>query len=398
MGTELFRSATADEGKPVVLLVDDEETVLQTLALQLGRDHKLLTASDGVEALQVLAEHGPVAAVVSDMRMPNMDGIELMRRISVEYPDTTRVLHTGHGDIDTAIAAINSGGVYRYLPKPAGTDELRSIVGDAVARHGEAMHDRELLDTTLRASVQALFGCLELASPVAFARAGRIRTLVAELCRQLQLEALWEIEVAAMASQLGAVTVPPAVLKKLDRGQPLGPDEQAMVNGMPRAAVRLLRDIPMLHDVVAIVQGLAGEPAPEAGRSALVEAGINVVRTAIDFEIIESRSSNDATAIGALEERGDGAPHVLAALRKVKGVRAHQEIVKSVRIMELEVGMRLAEDVVAVNGLVLIGRGTVATEVMLERLANFARVVDIVEPVLAAVPDYHKYLVRGHRS
>jgi response regulator RpfG family c-di-GMP phosphodiesterase len=394
MGTELFRSAAADNGKPVVLLVDDEETVLQTLALQLGRDHKLLTAADGVEALKVLSENGPIAAVVSDMRMPNMDGIELLRRIQVEYPDVTRVLHTGHGDMETAIAAINSGGVYRYLPKPAGTGELRSIVDDAVARHGQAMAERELLDKTLRASVQALFGCLELASPVAFARAGRIRSLVAELCHELQLDGLWEIEVSAMASQLGAVTVPPAVLKKLDRGVPLGPDEQAMVNGMPRAAVRLLRDIPMLQDVVAIVQGLAGEPVPEGGRSALVEAGINVVRSAIDFEIIESRSANDATAIAALEERGDGAPHVLAALRKVKGVRAHQEIVKSVRIMELEVGMRLAEDVVAVNGLVLIGRGTVATEVMLDRLSNFARVVDIVEPVLAAVPDYHKYLVR----
>ncbi|WP_229075562.1 response regulator [Actinoplanes sp. DH11] len=398
MGTELFRSAGADNEKPVVLLVDDEETVLQTLALQLGREHQLLTAGDGVEALRVLAEHGQVAAVVSDMRMPGMDGIELLRRIQIEYPDTTRVLHTGHGDIETAIAAINSGGVYRYLPKPAGTDELRSIVDDAVARHSRAMAERELLDKTLRTSVQALFGCLELASPVAFARAGRIRALVAELCHELQLVGLWEIEVAAMASQLGAVTVPPAVLKKLDRGVALGPDEQAMVNAMPRAAVRLLRDIPMLHDVVEIVQGLAGEPAPESGRSALVEAGINVVRTAIDFEIMESRSATAALAIGALEERGDGAAHVLAALRKVKGVRAHQEVVKSVRIMELEVGMRLAEDVVAVNGLVLIGRGTVATEVMLDRLTNFARVVDIVEPVLAAVPDYHRYLVRSHRS
>ncbi|BAL88965.1 hypothetical protein AMIS_37450 [Actinoplanes missouriensis 431] len=382
------------EGKPVVLLVDDEEAVLQTLALQLGPDHTLLTASNGADALRMLAENGPVAAVVSDMRMPNMDGIELLRRVQVEYPDTIRVLHTGHGDIDTAIAAINSGGVYRYLPKPAGTGELRSIVGDAVARHGQAMAERELLDKTLRTSVQALFGCLELASPVAFARAGRIRALVAELCHELQLDGLWEIEVAAMASQLGAVTVPPAVLKKLDRGVPLGPDEQAMVTAMPRAAVRLLRDIPMLHDVVAMAEGLAGEPEPESGRSALVEAGISVIRTAIEYEIVESRSANSATAIGVLEERGDGAPHVLAALRRIKGVRAHQEVVKSLRIMELEVGMRLAEDVVALNGLVLIGRGTVATEVMLDRLANFARVVDIVEPVLAAVPDFHRYLVR----
>src|SRR6185312_14071822 len=133
-------------------------------------------------------------------RMPGMDGVELLRRVQLEYPDTTRVLHTAQSDLDAAIAAINSGGVYRYLAKPVKTDELRATVREAVELHGRSTTERQLLDTTLRSSIQALFGVLELASPAAFARAGRIRTLVAELCTALQLDALWEIEVAAMAS------------------------------------------------------------------------------------------------------------------------------------------------------------------------------------------------------
>ncbi|MEV6305946.1 response regulator [Actinoplanes sp. NPDC051861] len=387
MRTELYRSAGADSGKPLVLLVDDEESVLETLSMQLGRDYRLLTAADGAEALRVLAEHGPAAAVVSDMRMPGMNGIELLHRVQMEYPSTTRVLHTGHGDMATAVAAINSGGVYRYLPKPAGTETLRAAIRDSVRRNEEAREQRQLLDRTLRTSVKALFGVLELSNPPAYKRAGRISTLVGELCEILQLGGLWEIEVAAMASQLGAVTVPAATLSKLDRGLPLNSDEQASVDAMPRIALRLLGDIPMLQDVVQIVQGLTGAPAPAEGRSALVEDAIAVVRTAIVFETLESRGLNNVNAITALEERDDAAPHVIAALRRLKGVRAAvQDTVRSVRVMELEVGMRLVEDVVATNGLVLIGKDTVITELMLDRLQNFARAVELVESVLAAVP------------
>ncbi|MEV0902051.1 response regulator [Actinoplanes sp. NPDC049802] len=384
MRTELYRSGDTDSGKPAVLLVDDEESVLATLSLQLGRDHRLLLAADGEEALRRLAEHGPVAAVVSDMRMPGMDGIELLGRIQMEYPDVSRILHTGYGDMNTAIAAINSGGVYRFLPKPAGRADVFDTVKSAVARHDQAMAERKMLDTTLRTSVQALFGILELASPVGFARAGRIRSLVADLTHTLELDGLWEIEVAAMASQLGAVTVPPEVLKKLEQGVPLTADEHAMISAMPGVVLPLIKDIPMLEDVVATVRGLAGEAPPPGGWSALVEGAISVVRAAIEYETAESRTGSAASAVAMLTERGKVAPHVLEALRRLKGVEGTPSAPQAYAICELQVGMRLAEDVMAVNGLVLIGRGTVVTEVMLDRLANFSRVVGLIEPVLTA--------------
>jgi response regulator RpfG family c-di-GMP phosphodiesterase len=106
-----------EQGRSTVLLVDDESAILETLALQLRRDHRVLTAESGDDALRLLAlaGTGPVAAVISDLRMPGMDGVELLRRIQLEYPDTTRVLHTAQSDLNAAIAAINDGGVYRYL-------------------------------------------------------------------------------------------------------------------------------------------------------------------------------------------------------------------------------------------------------------------------------------------
>lgn len=370
---------------PTVLLVDDESAVLDALALQLGRDHEVLTAESGPDALRVLAETGPVAAVISDLRMPGMDGVELLRRIQLEYPDTTRVLHTAQSDLNAAIAAINDGGVYRYLTKPVQTEELRATVQEAVARHGRSTTERQLLDKTLKSSLQALFGCLELASPAAFARAGRIRTLVADLCAALQLESLWEIEVAAMASQLGAVTIPPSVLQKLDKGLPCTGEEQVMIDAMPGVAVRLLDGIPMLEEVVEIVRGLGPAPVTATPVSPLIEAAVDVVRTAIDYETLESRGIEVESAIAVLECRDRSALRVLGALREAKGVTQRgTDNVRGLRMVDLEVGMRVAEDIVASNGLVLIGRGMVVTSLLLDRLDNYARMIEIVEPVLVA--------------
>ena len=382
---------TEPGGRSTVLLVDDEEAILEALALQLHRDHEVLTAESGADALRLLAEHGPVAAVISDLRMPGMDGVELLHRVQLEYPDTTRVLHTAQSDAASAIAAINDGGVFRYLSKPVKTVDLRGTVRDAVALHDRTTTERNLLDKTLKASIQALFGCLELASPGAFARAGRIRTLVAELCTAMQLDALWQIEVAAMASQLGAVIVPPTVLQKLDRGLPCTPEEQAMIDAMPGVAVQLLKSIPMLEDVVEIVRQLGAVSRDrEATGSPLVRAAVDVVRTAMDFETLISRGLEPESAIAVLECRDRCALDVLAALRRIKGMVVAKDKVRGLRVVDLETGMRVAEDIAATNGLVLIGRGMIVTELLLDRLTNYARMIEIVEPVLA-VPGARTY-------
>jgi hypothetical protein len=108
-----------------------------------------------------------------------------------------------------------------------------------------------------------------------------------------------------------------------------------------------------------------------------------VVRTAIDYETLESRGLEVDSAIAVLECRDHSALHVLAALRKTKGVVHVAEKVRGLRVVDLEVNMRVAEDIMAVNGLVLIGRGMLVTALLLDRLTNFARTIEIVEPVLA---------------
>lgn len=389
MANELWGSAT--ENRPVILLVDDEPEILETLQLQLQRDYQVRTAESGAQALKLLAvKDDPIAAVISDVRMPEMDGVELLRRVHLEYPGTTRILHTAQADLTSAIAAINSGGVFRYLTKPVATEELRATIRDAVELYRTQTTQRDLLDTTLKASIQALFDCLQLASPIAFARGARVRDLVAELCRLLQLHSLWEIEVAAMASQLGAVTVPPSVLQKIDKGQPCTDDEQMMVDAMPGVAVQLLRRIPMLADVVEIVRGLGPHGGDEKVTSPVIQEAIAVVRTAMDFDTLLSRGLEVENAITVIECREDCSLHVLAALRKIKGIVPTSDKVRGLKVVDLETGMRVAEDIVTTSGLVLIGRGMVVTELLLDRLTNYSRMVEIIEPVLA-VPGARRY-------
>ncbi|WP_189078248.1 response regulator [Mangrovihabitans endophyticus] len=378
-------SAAGDHA--TVLLVDDEESVLLTLTLQLRKDFRVVTAVDGPSALSALSTHAPVAAVVCDRWMPGTDGIELLRRIRDDHPWTTRILHTGRADLETARAAINTGQIFRFVDKPVSTDELRRTVRDAVEQHRVQMAERDLLDKTLGGSITALFGCLEMASPAAFARAARIRTLVGALCRQLNLTERWQIEVAAMASQLGAVMLPPDVVDKLDHGVPLADDEQRMVDAVPGAAVRLLRDVPLLDEVVQIIRALEPGFRASAGTDdpPVVRRGAAVLRLALRYETLHARAYEPDSIIASLRSEGHH-PEIVAAACRVGGLAPDRHVVRALNVGELSIGMEIVEDVRAPNGLVLVGRGMAITELLIERLMNFRDKGMLAEPVLAAVP------------
>jgi DNA-binding NtrC family response regulator len=163
----------------------------------------------------------PVAVVVSDMRMPQMDGATLLSRIRRLYPEVVRILLTGQTDTHAAIKAVNEGQIYRFLTKPCPPDVLLDEIGSAVELNRLATAEKELLGTTLRRTVEALTATLSLAQPAAFGRAVRITRTVTELAEALQIKEPWALEVTAMLAHLGAVTLPANVLAKLDSGRPL---------------------------------------------------------------------------------------------------------------------------------------------------------------------------------
>jgi EAL domain-containing protein (putative c-di-GMP-specific phosphodiesterase class I)/ActR/RegA family two-component response regulator len=124
--------------RPAVLLVDDDASVCSALRRQLHRDYDVTTCAGGAEAIERL-QTTPFAVIVSDMRMPGVDGAEVLARARDLAPNTTRVLLTGYVGVDGTIAAINRGQIFRLLSKPCPTAEFQECVRGAVARHDELM-------------------------------------------------------------------------------------------------------------------------------------------------------------------------------------------------------------------------------------------------------------------
>ena len=216
--------------RPRVLCVDDEPAVLDSLRRQLYAEFAVVGAESGPEALALLGKDPSFAVLVTDMRMPGMDGATVLARAKAMRPGTVRVLLTGHADVEDAIAAVNDGNVFRYLVKPCPRAVLVDALTDAVEEHRTIKAERELVEHTLRGSVSALFEVLSLANPTAFARAARIRAIVLEMVEAMRPEQAWRIEIAAMLSQIGTVVLAPETVSKLNAGLPLSPEERSQVD------------------------------------------------------------------------------------------------------------------------------------------------------------------------
>ena len=129
-----------------ILIVDDEQSVLNTLKrLFRNKDYLIFTAMNGEEGLSLLTEQS-VDLIISDMRMPYMDGAEFLSAVKEAYPLIERILLTGYSDMDSTIKAINDGGIFGYLSKPWDAAQLLSLVESAL----DQTHKNKLKNRTLK--------------------------------------------------------------------------------------------------------------------------------------------------------------------------------------------------------------------------------------------------------
>jgi two-component system NtrC family sensor kinase len=116
-----------------ILCVDDETNVLQSLKrLFLDEEYEILVAESGPEGIAILEQHPPVQVVISDYRMPGMDGIAFFKEVHERWPDTVRIVLSGYADTAAVVAAINEGQVYKFIPKPWNDDELKVAIAKAL--------------------------------------------------------------------------------------------------------------------------------------------------------------------------------------------------------------------------------------------------------------------------
>jgi response regulator RpfG family c-di-GMP phosphodiesterase len=360
-----------------VLLVDDEPAILDGLRRQLRKKFIVHTAPGGAAALDLLATE-PIAVVVSDMRMPQMDGATFLAKVRALYPDVVRILLTGQADTQAAINAVNQGQIYRFLTKPCPPEVLLDEIGSAAELNRLMTAEKQLLGSTLRRTVETLTATLSLAQPLAFARAVRVTRVVTELAQALELEEPWEVEVAAMLGHVGAVTLPPNVLEKMDAGRPLDEDERAMATRVPLVSRDLVAAIPRLEGVAEAI-GWQRARFDGKGSARSVPVGdelplaARMLRIAVDFEAGLSQRPAVEDTINALRaDAGAYDPRILDALVRCHAVSSDAAPPRQVGLKELEPDMVMFDDVLTVDGVLLIGRGNVVTESLMQRLENFA--------------------------
>jgi hypothetical protein len=311
-----------------------------------------------------------VTVIVSDMRMPGMDGAQLLERCASLAPLVTRMLLTGYADLDAAVAAVNHGKLFRFLTKPCRRDDLREHVAAAVELNRLQRAERELLEQTLRGSIQVLVDILALTNPAAFGRAHRIKTRSVTLAKQLGLEELWQIEIAALASQLGYISLPHELCHKLEHGHTLNVEDQKMLARAPATTATLLAHIPRLEGVREILSAHMAPPprTPNATpRQRSLELAAYVLRFALDLDALET--ANVALTAEVIRSRVACDSEVLQAFCALNNPGARST--RDVPVRELRVGMVLAEDVRLASGALLVARGYEITAPFIERLHNF---------------------------
>ena len=138
--------------KGSVLIVDDEPHVISALMRGLDEEpYRVTGASGGQQALQLLAGQ-EFKVVISDERMPGMDGAEFLARVKELHPETVRIMLTGHASIESAVRAVNSGGIYRFFTKPWNDTELKFAIRSALEKYDLEEENRRLLQTVRRQS------------------------------------------------------------------------------------------------------------------------------------------------------------------------------------------------------------------------------------------------------
>lgn len=123
--------AQENDSKLRLMVVDDESDNLDLLYRTFRREFQVFRAESALDALKVLESSGEMAVIISDQRMPRMNGTELLSRVAEQFPDTIRILLTGYTDVEDLVDAINSGQVFKYVTKPWNPEELRSVVQQA---------------------------------------------------------------------------------------------------------------------------------------------------------------------------------------------------------------------------------------------------------------------------
>ncbi len=356
-----------------ILFVDDDMNLLEGYKRTLRNDFMIAVADSGEAGIEVLKKEGPFAVIVSDYKMPGMDGVEFLTRARAASPKSVRMLLTGYADINTAIEAVNKSNIFRLIIKPCPNEELSAILSDGIEWHRLMMAEKELLEKTLSGSIKVLTDVLTLASPRSFSHASRTRRVAKLIAKEMGIENTWMVEIAAMLSQIGCVTIPDAIIEKVFSGKPLFNTERDMYVTYPKVGADIIKNIPRMGKVARLIDNLTPYIDDTESKNSAADLPIEakILLLALDHDLLVMSGHDSAAALVEIIKReGRYDPEAVKALEKIISVENKHEI-KKVLIDNLTEKMILLEDLFTKDSVLVVSKGEVVTHAMKLRLLNF---------------------------
>ncbi|MHC8349089.1 HD domain-containing phosphohydrolase [Pseudomonas sp. RT4P38] len=431
--------------KPKVLLVDDEESILNSLRRLLrGQPYELLLATSGAQALEIM-EQQSIDLVMTDARMPNMDGATLLAHIHRLYPTTTRILLTGYADMPTIIKAINEGKIHRYISKPWNDEEMLLTLRQSLA-HQHSERERQRLEQLTRqqnaqlkslnitlekhvaartAELQQTADMLDLAYeelkhsyvtgtevfsllanlrlPPAKQTNRQIIELVRVYCRLHELDegTSRDLAMAAALYNIGKlswtdsmITAPADLLHHNDRER---------YRGYPKQSESLLMTLDPMKDAARLIlhhqERWDGSGFPDRLKGEAIPFGSRLLKLAVDFIelqrglILERQMNSDEALVyirsyaGRLYDPELVEDFIQVCATYLSDVSLADPSVKVLTTREVTAGMILARNLNADNGMLLLNAGKVLNGPLVEKLIAFEAMEGAKYSIFVKVPE-----------
>jgi len=360
-----------------ILCVDDEESILRGFQLNLRKDFELHLASDGVEGLEVFEEEGDFALVLSDMRMPRMNGAEMLAEIKKRDHEVSTILLTGHTDFESAMAAVNDGNVFRMLSKPCPPERLIKVLKDGLEQHDLIKSKRILLDMTLRGAVDALAESLSTAKPLFFGRVQRVRLLVNKLADTLEMEDSWKVDIASVFSQIAYIGLPENITEDVYYKRKVPSPVKKLLAEFPQDTQKILDKIPGLEEIGEILNRVDVQPRFEENDDRNIRLYASILRVCLDFDYYEEQGHDKQLILSSLKSRpNDYDPKIIRLLELSVASSEKNTKLEELPAKQLETGMRLVEELRLKDGFLLASSGSYIDEQLYKVIRNYLSCYD----------------------
>lgn len=410
-----------------ILLVDDEENILNALNRTLRKEgYRVLTAPGGEAGLSIV-DRERVSLVVSDHRMPGMEGVEFLTEVRKRSPETMRMMLTGYADMKSVVAAINAGQVYRFITKPWNDEEIKLILRDAIRHYELIQENKELHVLTQKQNIQlkdlnsnleqkvlertqeveflykdleksfydfvkVVIGLIELKSPYLGGHSKRVSALSRRLAEKacLPSEDVFNIEVASLLQDIGTLGFPEKMLR--NRETELDNVEKTLVSQHPILGQSALQHIVKLIPVGTLIrhhhERYDGHGFPDNLRGGDIPVGARIIAITDYFDsMVNPRDTNERLSVDHvihLLDNGAGSrfdPVLVSKFVELLHYVRHESIEASIielDITELKEGMVLASDIKTKRGLMLMSKGETIQPQLLNKILNFHKIDPVV--------------------